>query len=110
MNLDYFNKYSSPETNNEIYNDLPVFVQISSKSPADGDHSNNEILPESNEQVVLKYSQSNPYECTFDLGKGKTYDILIEVQLKQELPYPHPYYGETKWKLMGENSTEIYIN
>lgn len=109
MNLDYLNKYSSPETNDEIYNDLPVFVQISSKSPADGDNSNYERLPESNEQVVLKYSQSNQYGCTFDLEKGKTYDILIEVQLKQELPYPHPYYGETKWKLMGENSTEIHI-
>ena len=110
MNLNYLNRYQSFYTGAETHDSLPIFVQVSSDSPADGSYSSQDVVVENIGQTVLEFSQSTHYKCTFDMENGRTYDLLIEVQFKNELPYPHPYYNEVKWKLIGENVTQVDIS
>ena len=109
MNLDYLNKDSILHTNSsgDMINRLPIFVKISASTPADGFYSDEDMILINDGQVVLEYLESNHYECTINMETGKTYDLLIEVQLKRELPYPHPYYGEIKWELIGVLADDI---
>jgi parallel beta-helix repeat protein len=109
MNLNYQNKDSFEHTNNtgNMVDNLPVFVQIKTSTPADGLYSDEDMKLVHEEQVFLEYLGSNQYEYTIDLESGKTYRFLIEAQLKNELPYPHPYYGEMKWEFLGGLSEDI---
>jgi parallel beta-helix repeat protein len=109
MNLNYQNKDAYLHTNNtgDMIDNLPVFVQVSVSTPADGSYSDEDTELIHEEQVVLEYLGSNYYECTIDLESGKTYEVLVEVNLKRELEYPHPYYGEVKWELLGVLSDDI---
>ena len=109
MNLNYQNKDSFEHTNNtgSMVDNLPVFVQIKTSTPADGSYSDEDTRLAHEEEVVLEYLDSNPYEYTLDLKSGKTYMILVEVQMFEELPYPHPYYGESKWEFLGGLREEL---
>jgi hypothetical protein len=108
MDLNYHDRYSgSTEIDNEEYDILPVSVQISSDSPADGSYSSNDLNLENIGKTTLEYPQITPYECTFVIDNSKTYDIIIETKFKDELDYPHPRYKEIKWITVGETMTQI---
>jgi parallel beta-helix repeat protein len=109
MNLNYENKDAYLYTNNtgDMVDNLPVFVQVSVSTPADGSYSDEDTELIHEEQVVLEYLGSNYYECTIDLESGKTYFFTVEAKLRRELPYPYPHYGEVKWELLGGLSDDI---
>jgi parallel beta-helix repeat protein len=109
MNLNYQNKDSFENTNNtgDMVDNLPVFVQIKTSTPADGSYSDEDMKLVYEEQVTLEYRGSNHHEYTIDMESGKTYMFLVEVQMFEELPYPHPYYGESKWEFLGGLSEEL---
>lgn len=103
MNLNYLYKDSFSQTNGsgKMTDKLPVFVQVISSTLIDGPDSGQKKVLESEEKVVLEYLGENPYECTIVLESGKAYNLLAQVQMIEELPYPHPYYGEMRWGLLG---------
>jgi len=109
MNLNYQNKDSFEHTNNtgSMVDNLPVFVQIKTSTPADGSYSDEDMRLVYEEQVILEYRGFNHHEYTIDLESGKTYMFLVEVQMFEELPYPHPYYGESKWEFLGGLREEL---
>ena len=109
MNLNYQNKDAYLYNNNtgDMIDNLPVFVQVSASTPADGSYSDEDTELIHEEQVVLGYLGSNYYECTIDLESGKTYAYNVEVKLRRELPYPHPTSGEIRWELLGGLSDDI---
>ncbi|WP_340819985.1 right-handed parallel beta-helix repeat-containing protein [Methanolobus sp. WCC4] len=109
MNLNYQNKDAYLYNNNtgDMIDNLPVFVQVSASTPADGSYSDEDTELIFEEQVVLEYLGSNHYECTIDMESGKTYAYDVEVKLRRELPYPHPTSGEIKWELLGGLSDNI---
>ncbi|WP_406655600.1 NosD domain-containing protein [Methanolobus sp. ZRKC2] len=109
MNLNYLYKNSFSQTNDhgQMTDNLPVFVQVMSSTPMDGSYSDDEMVLECEDEVILEYSGKNLHECTIDLESEKAYYLLIQVQMVEELQYPHPYYGETKWKLLGGLSEDL---
>jgi parallel beta-helix repeat protein len=109
MNLNYQNKDAYLYNNNtgDMIDNLPVFVQVSASTPADGSYSDEDTELIHEEQVVLEYLGSNYYECTIDLESGKAYPYMVQVKLRRELPYPRPSYGEVKWELLGGLSDNI---
>ena len=108
MNLNYLNKDSFLHTNKgDMTDDLPVLVQVKSSSPVDGTYTDKTADLEYEENIILQYLETNPYECTFDLKSGTDYYLSINVLLKEELDYPHPYYGELKWDGLGGLLIEV---
>ncbi|MDW7730854.1 MAG: NosD domain-containing protein [Methanolobus sp.] len=109
MNLNYLYKDSFSQTNDsgQMTDNLPVFVQVLSSIHMGGPDSGKKKVLECEEEVVLEYLGENPYECTIELKSGREYYLEINVQMIEELPYPHPSYGETKWKLLGGLSEKL---
>ncbi len=108
MNLNYLYKDSFSHTNKgDMTDNLPVIVQVKSSSPADGTYTDEVADLECEENIILQYLETNPYECTFDLKSGTDYYLSINVLLKEELDYPHPYYGELKWDGLGGLLIEV---
>ncbi|WP_164997894.1 right-handed parallel beta-helix repeat-containing protein [Methanolobus psychrotolerans] len=103
MNLNYLykNSFSHSNEHGEMTDQLPVIVQVISSTHANGPNSDTREVLESEEEIVLEYLGENPYECTIDLESGKEYSLAVHVQMIEELPYPHPYYGEMRWEFLG---------
>lgn len=102
MDLNYLHKDSFLHTNKgEMTDNLPVLIQVKSSSPMNGSYSDTTAHLESEEEFILHYQETNPYECTFDLESGKDYYISIDVLIKEEFDDPHPYYGESRLDLLG---------
>lgn len=107
VDIDYRNKqaYTNNFADNPQTNIIPVRLRIFS----DEYNGSREGLPVliHEEAMNLTYRQPLRYEMTLELEDKLKHEVEATILFREEYDYPHPYYGESKWELLGTATTDI---
>ena len=101
INYRYKQAYSNNFAENSQTDIIQTSVQIFSREYTSGVGTEIPYSLISEEDIILTYQKPFKYEITLDLENEMEHDIQTMIMFKEDYEYPHPYYGESKWELIG---------
>ncbi|MDO9517427.1 MAG: hypothetical protein Q7J10_05175 [Methanosarcinaceae archaeon] len=105
----YKQAYSRNFAENSQTNILPAKIQISSRYILDG-ISEGPYTQSSEKDITLTYRKQFKYEISLELENNMEHNIQTTIMFKEDYDYPHPYYGESKWDVIGIAATNIDLS
>ncbi len=108
MDINYISKqaYSNHFAENSQTDIIPTKIRISSRHILDGISEGPYTLL-SEKDITLTYQKQFKYETSLELENNMGHNIQAMIVFKEDYDYPHPYYSELKWDIIGIASTNI---
>ena len=108
MDINYMSKQalSNNFAENSQTDIIPAKIRISSRYILDGISEGPYTLL-SEKDITLTYQKQFKFETSLELENDMEHNIETMIVFKEDYDYPHPYYGELKWDIIGIAATNI---
>ncbi|MGP8330781.1 MAG: right-handed parallel beta-helix repeat-containing protein [Methanosarcinaceae archaeon] len=112
MDINYMFKQalSKKFAENSQTNIIPAKIQISSGKYISENTSfiyGKDITVTYEKDITLTYQKPFKYETSLELESNMEHRIGVMIMFKEDLDYPHPYYGESRWNMLEIAATNI---
>jgi parallel beta-helix repeat protein len=88
---------------------IPAKIKIYSKEYAADGFTEGLPMLIHEKDINLTYGKQFEYKVNLELENNTKQKIQTTFVFKEEYDYPHPYYGESKWEIIGQGMTIINL-